>query len=372
MRRSYDHALSSATHQLEPLNYTFRTALATHLSTSAYLIKPAEIEPVGPIEEFHSNNSLWEHTLRSKKLHHGSQITLEEFFIFEWFPRSPGLFWTPNGMSARQQAANRIIKTDDRMIVYDPYGKQSMLDGGIGSIRLKPIALNGREWMLMCASSSGVCHQGFPISCSLHHYKKLIDEIRGRGAAIKTLFGQLKVIPEEIDQLYSGYTDVPKLYLEVEDIKEPRQGKSRRMEGLDVSVAVSFKGEFEGSSGIFATYVTFNPADRDDMKRAVGWMQDTYVTSYKGTVLTDFDQQENHFTHAKFSLKKVMNFQLSPEDFKGIDVGDANIFIERQQITKTIYNVHATNIGNVGDNGSVGVLIQGKPKARRFAWLWPF
>jgi hypothetical protein len=83
-------------------------------------------------------------------------MTLENFLLFEWFPRSPGLFYTDYAMSPRDEAMFRVISVPrspglahidyamteqnvrDYMYIFDPYGKTSMLKGDIGSIRLKP------------------------------------------------------------------------------------------------------------------------------------------------------------------------------------------------------------------------------------------
>ncbi len=369
MATGYDHAVPTAKRQLEPLTYTFRPVLASHASTSAYLVPPDEADLAERPQTFHSNNTLWEYLLRAKQLHHGSRIELEDFFVFEWFPRSPGLYWTPEARSARSKAKSRIIKTVDRMIVYDPHGKQSMLDGGIGNVRLNPITLNGKELVLMCASSTGICHQGFPIACPIEHYQRLIDEIRSRGSVVTTLSGQLKVIPPAINDLYSDYVGVPKLYLEVQKIKKAKRGKSRTIEEMEISVAVSFKGTFEGKSGVFATYVNFDPSDSTDLKRAVSWMNEEYVGSYNGTVLTDFDEQENHFRNATFSLKKVMGFELTNKDFRSINLSEAKVFIERQEITKNTI-INAENIGVVGDHASVGMIKQGTRARVRWQWLF--
>jgi hypothetical protein len=201
-------------------------------ATSAYLVSSSDnpTQDNSDYRVFHDNNSLWRTAIAAKAFYYGARIGLDNFFLFEWFPRSPGLYWTSRAKHARDQAKHRIIEVRRGGIVYDPYGKQSMLDGGIGSIRLNPIILHNTDWMLMSASSSGVCHQGFPVALTLDLYREYIDEIRTRGAVVCTLLGQLRTIPKELSEVYSGYTEVPKLYLQVEKIQRPRVRKSRSME----------------------------------------------------------------------------------------------------------------------------------------------
>ena len=206
--------------------------------------------------------------------------------------------------------------------------------------------------MLMSASSSGICHQGFPVALPINMYKQYISEIRNKGAVVVSLFGELKIIPSQIGELYFGYTNVPKLYLEVEDIAGPAHTKSRSMEELNVSVAVSFQGTVDRQLGVYATYVTFDPSRPRSFKDAVRWMGDRYVRSYDGRVLTDFDEQENHFPEAKFSLRKVMHLELRKRDFQTIHIERVDQFIAFQEkIEKQAnYNVSGGNVGALGDN----------------------
>src|SRR5260370_1696049 len=171
-----DHALASLKRQLEPLNYTFDSALFTHISTASYLVTPEASKQKKKHKPavYHENNLLWEDMLITKRFYHGCRLRLEAFFLFEWFPRSPGLFFTEQGRIARQEAQHRIhtIKSgQSEMVVYDPYGKQSMLDGGIGNIRLNPIIVSAQEWMLMSASGNECSHQGVPVALPLDLYK---------------------------------------------------------------------------------------------------------------------------------------------------------------------------------------------------------
>ena len=95
-------------------------------------------------------------------------------------------------------AQNEIDSVIDDAVVYNPYGKGSMLEGGIGNIRLKPITINGQECFLVGASASGVCHEGFPIALPSQLYDQYIDQISERGANFCAVVGKLKFIPNEV------------------------------------------------------------------------------------------------------------------------------------------------------------------------------
>ncbi|UPJ64281.1 hypothetical protein [Bradyrhizobium sp. 191] len=342
-----------APRQLEPLTYTFGGVITTHAETSIYRVSPrVPAQQQSKRKRFHHNNSLWE-ALIDKRLTHGSPIDLESFFIFEWFPRSPGLYWTERGRQARAQAKARVIEINKGSVIYDPHGKQSMLDGGIGNIRLGPILIGSQQWILMSASSNGNCHEGFPIAISSALFREIFDEIRSRGACVRTISGQLRMIPSQLSEVYHGYTGVPKFYLEVEDLTAPREQKSRSMEELEVSLAVSFKGTVNGKDGIYAAYVTHDPSSKKSFDEQIGWMRDKYVRAYNGTILTDFDEQENHFPEARFSLKKVMSLQLTSGDFEGAGINlnvQRLISIQKFVQKESNYTVEGGSIAALGDS----------------------
>lgn len=299
-----------ALHEYQAQNYVHQ-----HASTVNYLLPPASPRDDRSIESndrvFHSNNSLWEEVIRHR-IHSGRYIKLESFFLFEWIPRSPGLYYTDDGQQARRDALRDIDAVENGIVIYNPHGKASMLEGGIGNYRLRPCNIAGTEHYLMSASSDGTCHEGFPIAVPSELHNKYISEIVERGTVVCTLVGHLKFIPNELDTLYLGYRNVPQLYLLVEDIIPPAHPKSRGMEDLTVSVATTFTGEVDGRLGLYATYINFDPSDKNSLRLHLDWMENEYVgRKYKGTVITDFDQQESHFPNAVFSLDKVMSRNLS-------------------------------------------------------------
>lgn len=364
----YDDAPVLLGKQLEELQlWAFVNGLKQHLSTSGYLAHPdSTIQPPIADQIFHSNNELWEAFLRTKQLRIGHRVTLQSFFIFEWFPRSPGLYFTERGRDARREAQNRIRTIDNGVIVFDPYGKMSMLDGGIGNVRLRPIVVGGRDLVLMSGSSDGECHAGFPLAVPLELYESIIDEIRARGAVVRTVSGILKAIPKDLDFLYERYRDVPKLYLLVDEGKVPAVRKSRSMGDLNVSVASSFLSEYEGSPKVYACYVNTDPGDPNSLQDRVRWMEQTYVAKgYGGKIVTDFDELENHFDSAIFGLSKIMTLGLTSTDFNAIGSFSGSLNVGQIIVQQTVikeqrmsqYNVFGS-AGAVGDNARAENFIQ--------------
>jgi transcriptional regulator with XRE-family HTH domain len=123
----FEHAIEA---QLQAANLIF-----ANLSTT---------EGTAADSHFETNESFWEKVL-DEQLRANATVILKDFNLFEWFPRSPGLFHTKRGQLAREDAADRRILSPMRASpfspdtrVYNLQGKVRMLQGGLGCIRLLP------------------------------------------------------------------------------------------------------------------------------------------------------------------------------------------------------------------------------------------
>lgn len=301
--------------------FMYNDILQNHLTTADYLVVDRDAGPIIKKADlpFVSNNNIWEKIILDDVRRTNAKIKLLSFFIFDWFPRSPGLFHTQQGYDARQYAKDQIESTANNVTVYNPYGKLTMLHGGFGNIRLKPITLENRLYYLLTASDNGICHEGFPLAVPSELYDSIVDELNDRGAVVRDVIGTLRSVPNEIDGVYQGYKGVPKVYLQVEEMKAPSFPKRRSTQEMSVTVATSFISCYEGDTKIYASWVGFDPSHKKELKACVDWMESVYVQSmYKGKVLTDFDQTTNHFDEAPFTLKKVMNLEVTPEDIRSV------------------------------------------------------
>jgi hypothetical protein len=329
--------------------------IANHLSTANYAVRPVDTDKkvqAAKDRPFETNSSIWKAILSDRLRRTDIEVVLDGFFIFEWLPRSPGLFITPQGTRARAEAHMSIESIQGDVIVYSPYGKASMLDAGVGNIRLKPIKIGGSDFYFMSASSSGVCHEGLPVAMPSEYRDEYINKITARGAVFRKLVGQLRFIPEKLTPLYKGYAGVPQVYLEVQKVLPATHQPSEEIEGLSVSVAVSFSSSFEGVPKSYACYVSFDPGEPGSLRQGVEWMEQEYVIGkYQGKIITDFDQQKAHFATATFSLDKVMNRTLKPEEVGSVadDLGlnSEEILEHQSQVTISIGEYYAGSKYNI-------------------------
>jgi TIR domain-containing protein len=309
--------------------------LEPHFATLNYLLPPQVLNP-GADKTFTDNRTLWTAIIEEKLRAHRT-IILEGFYLFEWFPRTPGLYYTPEAEWVRTsalehldphfrstpsnppidhagtlvQGSRRSSVPQDHTLVFTPEGKLSMLQGGVGCIRLKPIQQNERVFWLMSASANGVAHEGFPLAVPQQLYETCIDQISERGMMFCTIIGKLKYLPQPFTGLFDYYAGVPPLYLDVAEIRPNPFLRTENASATEVSVAVSFLSDYQRPNGIYASYVTFSPGRKASFSESINWLKHEYIEgTYKGRILTDFDQTKNHFPEAALSLRKVMGRHL--------------------------------------------------------------
>ncbi|KPJ49487.1 MAG: hypothetical protein AMJ38_03260, partial [Dehalococcoidia bacterium DG_22] len=301
--------------------------LGAHFGTTDYLLRPQDAarSRVAP-RPYKQNESLWKDVME-QRVTAGIEICLERFLILDWFPRAPGLYYTPDAKWAREEAYQHLHdkvwdspirdhaaragaprRRLDFTVVFTPTGKSSMLQGGVGCIRLKPIRLLNEPHWLMTATSDGVVHCGFPVAIPRAIYGPLVQELQTKGAVCSTVRGELEFVPDPFSRLFDPAVMVPRLYLRATELQpvEPTGAVP------EASVAVSFVSEFEGHPKVYASYVTFRPDREGSFDDAVGWMKRDYVEGeYHGRIITDFDQTRTIFPEARLALSRVMDRTIS-------------------------------------------------------------
>jgi hypothetical protein len=314
-----------------------------HLRTPGLLRRPDEPEgTAGRPRRPRTTAALWKDVLERRVASH-THILLSSVWVFEWFPRAPGVFHTPSALEARRNAMFFRVEIDgasyhpgiddaatnvngalalarsaaepDPCFVFDPYGKQSMLDGGVGCVRLGPIELPGEDvhWFLS-ASTTPIAHEGFPLRVDNASLLALRETLSDQGATRCNVAGVLKKLPNLMAEAFGGHEGVPALYLDVDSV-EPLPIDTPP--AAEVSVAVSFLGTFRGQRDVYASYVTFRPGRGGTFESAVRWLEDTYVKgTYEGEILTDFDQESTHFPSARMRLHDLMRGRVDSDELR--------------------------------------------------------
>ena len=324
------------------------------------LLKDNAIQASGR-KEFHykSDEQLWNDIINKKEIYESQRIFLEEFAILDWVPQSPGLYHTRHAASARRDAENFIIERSNEFVVFDPYGKASMIKGGVGCLRVAIKSIGGHDLKFLCASKSGVAHKGIIVAMFPHTYSKVANLINTSGAVIANIVGEFRYWSHDQKLPFYLEVEVPRTYLLVEDVNV--LGQSSRFGKLDVTAAVTFEGNVDGDPGKYFTYAHFDPARKESLSECINWMRVNYVEKrYRGKVLTDFDELISHFPDSYFPVKVLMNPQVSTSYIsklisQGFGIQPDSLVIEQLHIEGGIMsNITITGDGNVvGNNNQV-------------------
>lgn len=363
--------------------------IESQLATSVLALSPVPL-PQTADRHFRTTEEFWRDVLLERARARRT-VTLHDVFLSEWFPRSPGLYYTELGRLARSRARKYIMPLTEEQraiyesshppdpVVYDVYdlprldpavytlpGKEQMLRGGIGCIRLnRRLTTEGPLWF-MSASTTLFADQGVPLAVTDADYERHIDEITERGVVRCTVTGKLMVLPDSLLSLYRDYTGVPRLYVLVEELT-PADTTIDLKKRPTVSVAVMFTADDPWSrlrQRVNAAYVSFAPGRHGDLVLRLQWL-DYYVACLnRGAVITDFDEQMTRFPNAVFSLEKVMNGSLrrseltSIADTLGVGSQEIDELLSRQRQMSLIHiEVGEVHVGDTFKHIGAGAVV---------------
>lgn len=350
--------------------------LKNHLNTNMYRQIQAEtLINLNPDKVCNTNTEFWKSALEGEVFSE-QIIKLEGFHLIEWIPSAPGLFHTVDAHWHRAEAQKNIVKIIDaeirksdanekkireqidnlrmkklkagpqisyflapriedyeydkqiselfeklrknpekRVVVeYNPEGKESMIRGGIGSLRLASKMINGKECYLLGASSTGVSHEGIPVVVETLLYQQAISKIKDNGGFVTNITGRVKIISKELS-IIKSYREIPRFCLFVENIEYIKPSKS---EELMASVAVSYYPSYSFADKRLS-FCSFFPDKKDvELVEAVTWLNEyavKYSKSSSPIVEGDFDEFKAHFGEVDFPIVDVANGKMSKETF---------------------------------------------------------
>jgi len=300
--------------------------LVYHLLNANYknLAPPNEIQPD---LSFNSNSGFWK-----KIIDWGRApmkfIQLKKFQITDWFPRTPGIYHTHGAAMAREEA-QMFIKEQGNQLIYQPLGKTHMMEGGLGTFRLKPIQLNNEDYWLCTATSDGYCHTGVPVAIP----NQIMNSIEINSINFYELTGEIRYLPNSLEKYYLSQ-NIPQIYILIERVKKISAGERKiTVSPLVFFQSTSVKGFIGDNRQDFVTYVnTF--AGNNEISAANEWLLN-YTNTYNGKIITNYDELSHHFEDAPFSLQKVMGGTLNSNDLEKFNINNATI------VCDTINNINS-------------------------------
>ena len=271
---------------------------------------------------FSSNEEFWQLILDGNRPIQSRRINLIGFKLIDWFPRAPGVYHTREGMEYRRRA-ERFVHEEGGHRFYEPEGKALMLDGGIGTIKFKPISIDTNELWLCTATTDGYCHSGIPLAIPSN-----LMEIFNYQSNF-TLSGQIKFLPDFLENRFRHVTRVPQIYVLIDAMSEGENNEDPTY--ITPMVFWSRKDEPNGRG--FTTFVTCHPYSTNEIDRGANWLEN-YVQRYDGEVLTNFDQQRPTFRYVPFSLDNVLSAKVDTTILH-------NFFPNSENICKGLKYVHS-------------------------------
>lgn len=278
---------------------------------------------------FYSSKDFWMSAMQGELLA-GQIVELKDFRLLEWIPASPGLFYTRHAESQRRGAldnyergyrrdgrmvSNRLMPDNNRRIIeLHPNEKRGMVQGGYGSLRVAPKFINKELQHIICASSTGVSHEGLAITLKQNHYSRVMDELLSGNVPVASVKGRLMILPNELSPVKLKFDrDIPKFYLDIEELDIVGIVPAR---DANISVAVTFakRKDYFRSSTFSYSFCSFSPINRnEELKEAVMWLQD-YAVRYSEDdtplILGDFDEEYEHFENVDFPIRDIANGRL--------------------------------------------------------------
>ncbi len=280
------------------LSHTIREFFWDHLR-SVNLLQPGRPGSEPHTVTFRTNEQVWQQLLSQHSL---GWVTLRDFSLTDWYPRSPGTYHIPQARYSREHA-NYYVRSENGIDFYEPRGKASMMDGGIGSVRFKPVRVNNETYWLGTATSDGVCHSGIPIAIPEALTRKL-DFNFGVRASVT---GQFHFVPDSLETYFAHVLRVPQIYVLVDALHDI----TTRPGFVDITPMVFFDGHNPTRTAERGnvTFVTCGDSGYTEIDAAADYLT-TYVDRYGGKIVTNFDQQRRVFANAPFSLQNVLTAKI--------------------------------------------------------------
>ena len=316
---SYRNELTNARLAIAELDERYsQRFLGEHLR-NANLQRQGSTSPSAPDQEFHSNEEFWA-TVLHQRYPILRWVLLNNFQIVDWFPRAPGLYHVDSAEEARREAEH-YVREENGIWFYEPRGKRHMMDGGIGSVRFKPITIEGIECWLCSATSDMFCHSGIPLA--IPNY--LMEQIGFDFSQTFRITGQVRFLPEFLERHFYHMEKLPQIYMRVDTIEKLKD----RREPVRVTPIIFFTSDsvehLEQRANV--SYVTCRSDTLEELDRAADWLSH-YVSRYGGEIVTNYDQQRPPFQNAPFSLENVMTGNIDLSRLHEFNIQDAVIICD--------------------------------------------
>lgn len=230
-------------------------------------------------------------------------VHLKGFRITDWFPRSPGVFWSKHARWARDEVyASRPESDPELGLIYTPESKMGLIEGGgIGTIRLRPRSVDETLCWFGTAVKSDHCHVGIPLAIP----DTLLQESAIHWGDTVDLKGRVKFLQdvglEDVGHEVSGVRPILVVVDELRGVAIRRKPETP----IIITPVALFQTDdkYERSKYSFVQC----PAGSDsELDNATEWIE-KYSTKHSGHIITNFDEQRPILANAPLSYQRLVN-----------------------------------------------------------------
>jgi hypothetical protein len=229
-------------------------------------------------------------------------VVLEDFTVTDWFPRTPGLYWSDSALQARSLLFEGRERTDPALGDYlIPDDKMALIeDGGIGTVRLRPRWVDGQYCWFATALKASEVNCGIPLAIP-------DDVIRKAGVSWGdrvTIRGRLRFLFDfGLDEIAAQTHHARLLLVFAEHLKGVKATPEK--EHLLLAPVVLFDSSSSGYQGRLQYAFSFCGASDKWVDRAAEWIE-RYAIKHQGRVITNFDEQRPTFADAPLSYQRLV------------------------------------------------------------------
>jgi hypothetical protein len=276
-----------------------------------------------------------------------SKIRLNAFRLSDWFPRSPGVYWSRYGVRARQNVYGQGSVVDSKLgPIFEPRAKMSLIEeGGIGTIRLRPRRIDGTDCWFATAVKGSQCAGGIPLLVPHTFIKE--GAIEWGGTA--NIFGTVRFLQDaELNDVAASVHHASPVIIFVERI----EGRASRVRLQDLTITPVALFDLSPSKRSrhpdryhpdFGYTFVQSTSDDEAVTDAADWIA-LYADKYGGKVLTNFDERLPTLADAPLSYQRLVN-----KTYDRMVV--ANFHLEKLADRIDSVTTEYTNYGQVGAMG---------------------
>ena len=228
-------------------------------------------------------------------------VDLKAFRITDWFPRSPGVFWTSRAQKARELVyANDPEQDPELGLIYKPLSKKGLIEeGGIGTIRLRPRSVDATRCWFGTALKTDYCHVGIPLAIP----ESLLSKVRW--GDVVDIRGHVRFLHDVgLEDVSHEIRGVRPILVVVDELR----GVATRYP-FAKSIIITPVALFRTSDDYECfkySFVQCAAGSDSEIDHATEWIQ-KYSAKHSGRLITNFDEQRPLLSDAPLSYQKLVN-----------------------------------------------------------------